>query len=449
MDDIRKLIQGKKVTVMGLGLLGGALNDTIFLAEHGADLIVTDLKTEAELATSIEKLKQFPDIKFSLGGHVLEDFRDRDFIVQPGNVPPDSPFLLEAQKHNIPIYVSESFFAEHTKATLVGITGTRGKSTTTQMIFDILEKHAPEGRHVFLGGNVKNTSTMALLKKALEGDIVVLELDSWALHGMGDVKKSPHVAVFTTFFDDHLNFYKGDRNLYFEDKAQIFKHQSTSDYLIVGEQAEAIVMATYGDRIVSNIIVAKKLPENIQLHVIGQHNRYNAACAYEALTVLGLREEDIIKGLEEFKGIAGRLQHIGEKDGVKIYNDTNATTPDATITALRALDNGHQRIILIAGGADKGLDMKACLAVIKETTQQVILLEGTGTERIKHDLPRAPVYDSLVDAVTDAFQVAKNGDIILFSPGFASFGMFKNEYDRGEQFEQIINTQVSHESKSI
>lgn len=433
---------------MGLGLLGGALNDAIFLAEYGAELLITDLKTEEELKDSIEqlkKLKNFDRITFHLGGHRLEDFCSADFILQPGNVPLDSPFLAEARKNNIPVYVSESLFAHYTEATLIGITGTRGKSTTAHMIFETLKKFSPHNARVFLGGNVKNVSTLALLSEAKKGDIIVLELDSWALHGMGNIKKSPHVAVFTTFFDDHLNYYKGDpkalrtlgqaQDLYLEDKAQIFKHQTKNDFLILGEQVEGIVREKYGKEIKSKSIVAKTsdLPSNIQLQILGEHNRYNASCAYQALKILGLIDADIKKGLENFKGVPGRLEFVREVNGVKIYNDTTSTTPEATIVALKALGK-DKNIVLIMGGADKGLDMSKLVEEIPKYCKKVILLPGTGTEKLELGIK----VENLKKAVLESMSKAESGDVILFSPAFASFGMFKNEFDRGDKFLEEI-----------
>jgi len=430
--------KGKKVVIIGLGLLGGALNDAIFLATQGADLLITDLKTKEELQPSLEKLIQFKNITYVLGEHRLEDFRQADFIVQPGNVPIDSPFLLEARKNNIPVYVSESLFAQYSDATIVGITGTRGKSTTTAMIFETLNKFKLQGRNIFLGGNVKNVSTLSLLTEVKRGDIAVLELDSWALHGMGEIKKSPHVAVFTTFFDDHLNYYKGDKDLYLEDKAQIFKHQTEKDFLIVGEQIEGIIKQKYGKGIKSKVRIAKSsgLPQDLKLQVLGEHNRYNASCAYETLTVLGLTETEIKKGLEEFKGVSGRLEFVKEVNGIKIYNDTTATTPDATIAALKALGK-DKNIVLIVGGADKGLDMGALKKAIPHYVKSVVLLPGTGTD--KFNLDGALKAEDLREAVWTAIDRAEPDDILLFSPAFASFGMFKNEFDRGERFLEIVN----------
>jgi UDP-N-acetylmuramoylalanine--D-glutamate ligase len=162
------------------------------------------------------------------------------------------------------------------------------------------------------------------------------------------------------------------------------------------------------------------------------------------LHTLGLSESDIQTSIESFEGVEGRLQFVGEIKGVKIYNDNNATTPEATIAALQALDIGTKNIILIMGGSDKGLDMNALLSEIAHVCKRVILLAGSGTDRIVPALHDYAIYDTLSAAVHEACTRADVGDIILFSPAFASFGMFKNEYDRGDQFLRIVRSHTIH-----
>jgi UDP-N-acetylmuramoylalanine--D-glutamate ligase len=171
------------------------------------------------------------------------------------------------------------------------------------------------------------------------------------------------------------------------------------------------------------------------------HNRYDAALALAAARALGVDDTESREALETFSGVPGRLEFIAEKNGVKIYNDTTATTPEATSAALDAL-KGQGEIILIAGGADKNLDMNKLLHKIQQETKRTILLAGTGTSRVLEWLPGASVFDSLDKAVDEAFAAALPGDIILFSPAFASFGMFKNEYDRGDQFATLVAKHV-------
>jgi UDP-N-acetylmuramoylalanine--D-glutamate ligase len=180
-------------------------------------------------------------------------------------------------------------------------------------------------------------------------------------------------------------------------------------------------------------------PAAWNLEMPGEHNRVNAALAAAALEVLGLDTTEIRAGLESFSGVEGRLQFVREFQGVQIYNDNNATTPQATIAALQSLDAGRKNILLIMGGADKGLPIDDLLQEIERTCKEVVLLTGTGSDRIfeKKAMYR---YDDLEMAVQAALQRSSPGDILLFSPAFASFGMFKNEYDRNDRFLKIIKS---------
>ena len=222
--------------MLGLGLLGRGVNVAKFLASLGAELVITDLKAPEALEASVKQLKKYPNIHFVLGEHRLEDFRGRDLVIKAAGVPLYSPYVAEAMKHNIPVEMDASLFAKFSPATIIGVTGTRGKTTTTNLLVHILETAFPG--HVFIGGNIRGMATLPLLKKAKAGDYVVLELDSWQLQGFGDAKLSPRVAVFTNFLHDHMNYYKGDMNQYFADKANIYIHQSERDVL-VAEQPPA------------------------------------------------------------------------------------------------------------------------------------------------------------------------------------------------------------------
>lgn len=446
-SDYQTYFKGKKITVMGLGLSGGALNDIIFLHKAGAKVTVTDTKTKAELAPSVKKLAPYKGITYALGGHRVEDFENADIILEPGNVPKDSPYLLAANKHSIPIHVSESLFAMAAKdVVLVGVTGTRGKSFTTHLIYHILKANPPKGRKVFLGGNVRNVSTLALLSKVNKGDIVVLELDSWALHGLGTVRVSPHIAVFTSFMPDHMNYYRDDLGAYFKDKANIFKYQKKGDILIIRPGMKKMIKAT--DTKGKLIAASAKKIVGWKTTFFGDHNLENAACAYEVGKVFGISEKNINRAIESFKGVEGRLQSMDKVRGIRIVNDNNATTPEATIAGIQALNSklsATSSLILIAGGADKGLDLGSLVKEIQKC-KAVVLLPGTGTNKLTaHSLQltgNAIQAKDMKDAVKKAFASAKKGDTILFSPGFASFGPppggFQNEYDRNDQFVKEI-----------
>ncbi len=397
---------------MGLGLLGRGVGDAKFLAEHGADLIVTDLKTESELAESMAQLSGASNIMFRLGGHDLKDFRDRDFVLKAAGVPFDSPYVAEARKNGIPIKMSASWFAELAEIKTVGVTGTRGKTTTTYMLYDIMRAG---GLDVLLGGNIRGVSTLALLDRVTPQSVALMELDSWQCQGWGEEQMSPNVAVFTTFMRDHMNYYHDDMQVYLLDKAQIFLYQKAEDTLVVSDQ---VVPQLDQFKLSARTHVRVARAGALELSVLGAHNQLNAACALEAARALGIDDAVSLKALKEFKGVPGRLELIREVNGVKFYNDTTATTPDATLAALEAL--GVEKTILIMGGTSKGLDMSALEARLGELKKVVRIEQG------------------LKEAVDEARAVAHEGDVILFSPAYASFGMFRNEYDRGDQFEKIV-----------
>ncbi len=439
----RNYFKGKKIIVMGLGLLGRGVGDSEFLAKSGAKLTITDLKGKAVLKSSLKKLSKYKDINFVLGKHRKGDFRGKDMILKAAGVPLDSPHIKEAKRNKIPIKMSSSLFAELSGVPVIGITGTRGKSTVAHLIYHILKT---AGKKVILGGNIKGISTLSFLPKSKNLDFAVLELDSWQLQGFGEDKFSPHISVFTTFYPDHLDYYASaslstSMKKYFKDKANIFKYQKKKDFLIAGKQSLSSIKK-WGGKIKGKLIIPPdNLPKGFSTNLPGKHNEYNACLAIEVARVLGIPDKLIKKALLSFNSIEGRLELIRAIKGIKIYNDTNSTTPDATVVALQAL--GHRmsklkkRIVLIMGGSDKGLDMSRLVKEIPKYCKAVIFLSGTGTDKIKNKIKGVEFYD-LKQAVYKAMSITKKGDTILFSPAFASFGMFKNEYDRGDKFVKLV-----------
>jgi UDP-N-acetylmuramoylalanine--D-glutamate ligase len=171
----------------------------------------------------------------------------------------------------------------------------------------------------------------------------------------------------------------------------------------------------------------------------GEHNRLNAAVAAAVARVLSVEEPLLREALESFVGVPGRLELVREVGGIKMYNDTTSTVPDATVAALGAIGNADKKnVVLIMGGSDKGLDMQPVVAAAQRYAKAVFLLDGTGTNRIKNEFPAAPVYTSMEEAVRAAYERCGTGDALLLSPAFASFGMFQNEYERGDQFDAAV-----------
>ncbi len=306
-------------------------------------------------------------------------------------------------------------------------------------------KSAYPGR-VYLGGNVKGVATLPFLKKVKKGDIVVLELDSWQLQGFGEAKISPHISVFTNFLNDHLNYYlKGSASekeaieKYFYDKAHIFRNQNSENFLITDAKMKKEIFVRHGKNIKSKIIIPdKKLIHNWNIKLKGEHNKENILKAVKVAEVFGVPMKIIKKAVENFSGVEGRQEFLREYKGIKIYNDTTATSPDATIVALKALsDLKKKNLVLIMGGTDKNLDMSELVKAVPKYSKKVVLLAGSGTEKLQGKI-KGIEAQNLKEAVTEALKWAKKGDILLFSPAFASFGMFTNEFDRGDKFVSLI-----------
>ena len=415
--------KGKKITVMGLGLLGRGVGDTKYFAEQGAELLVTDLKSAEELATSLEQLKDFPNITYVLGEHRLQDFEGVDIVLKGNGVPLGNKFIEHARESRVEVVMSGALFREYSSIPMIGITGTRGKTTVTELIHHTLSKS-------LLGGNIRGVSNLQLLKEVEGKDVAVFELDSWQLQGFGEKKISPQIAVFTNFMEDHMNYYP-DMDTYFMDKAQIFLYQKEEDTLVIGEDVEERVK-----KLRDNYIVARAGDVDPSWHpnLIGLHNAKNVACAYHALKAYGLSDEDIKKGFQSFVGVEGRLQYLGEIRGVHVYNDNNATTPTATIAGIEAL-KGNGKLVVITGGADKKLSLDGFNEVL-DSVDGVVLLSGSGTDKLAR---KEKAHDSIETAVEEAFLLAGDGGTVLFSPAFASFGMFKNEYDRNDRFLKSID----------
>ncbi|MDP3956209.1 MAG: UDP-N-acetylmuramoyl-L-alanine--D-glutamate ligase [bacterium] len=447
MKNWRQPFEGKKITVMGLGLLGRGIADIKFLHDAGAILTVTDLKSEEQLAPALVELKDLGGITYVLGEHRLEDFEGSDYVLRGADIPLNNVYLAHAKKHGVQIKMDESWVAELVpEATYVGVTGTRGKSTTAMMIYHSLKEL---NANVHLGGNVPSATMLPQLKNINAGDIVVMELSSWQLQGWHEAGISPQIGIFTNFMEDHLNYYGGDMALYFKDKAGIFEHQSNDGILIISQSTEEAIERYYQGDINSTVIVAEAddVPEEWELKILGSHNREVAAYALRALEALGVNEDGIKKGLTTFTGVPGRLEYLGMIKGARTYNDNNATTPAATIAGLEAV-GGEKNVVLIMGGTDKGISFKDFYAVAQKRCKHIVVLDEAGSRAIIGELKKNKlsfeVCNSPENCVAQAVGHIRGGDVLLYSPAFASFGIhFKNEYDRGDKFRAALEPFLS------
>ncbi len=427
---------------MGLGLNGGGVGVAKFFCRQGAMVLVTDLQTKEQLQKSIDELKNFK-VEFALGGHRDEDFTNADLIVKNPAVPPDSRYLKIAKEHKVPIRSDTDIFFELCKAPIIGVTGTKGKTTTATLIYLFLKTKYPK---TIMAGNM-GISPLEIFPKIGRGSKVVLELSSFELEGL---KKSPDVSVITSLFPDHLNRYKSFDD-YVEAKKIIFKYQIRDNYFVlnlddpkIGELSEE---ATARVRFFSkNKPFAPIIPKE-GLKIFGDRNISNISAAIEVAKIFRISRENIKKVLLNFKGVKNRQEFVAEKQGVKYFNDTAATNPDSAIFGIKTFKQRFPagNLILIAGGVDKKLNYADLALEIKKSVSCLVLLPGSASDILKKEISSLPAENlkiipagSMKEAVSIAEKEAKPGDIVLLSPAAASFNLFKNEFDRGDQFKEQV-----------
>ncbi len=446
-------LQGKRVLIMGLGLQGSGMAAARYAVQQGAIVRVTDMKSPMTLAPSLQALSGLP-IEFVLGQHRDEDFLWAEMIIRNPGVPRSSPYLRLAQEHGAQIEMEIALFFLACTGRIIGITGTRGKTTTTSLIYEIL--HA-SGRPTVLGGNVAGVETLSLLPQITPETLVVLELSSWQLEGLAPHAMSPSVAVMTNVYPDHLNTYT-DMDEYAEAKANIFRHQHSTDIAVFnydnpwtrrfGEEAPGRVWFTSLQRGGSFAHGSTQIVPFIftESSLLGRHNLENILLATTTARLLNIPDETIARAVRNFRGVRHRLEDLGIIHGVRFINDSTSTTPIAGQVGLEAF---KEPIVLVVGGNTKHLPLEQWPATIIKRCRAVILLEGSGTEELLRALdaevqqqgvssPIRGVFSDLVQALDTAVACTEPGDVLLFSPGFTSFGMFLNEFDRGNRFVEYV-----------
>lgn len=436
--------KNKKVLIMGLGINGGGVGSAEFFATIGSKVTVTDLKTEKELKKSIKKLEKFPQIKYVLGKHKEEDFKNNDLIIKNPAVPQNSPFLKIAKKHKIPIHTEASLYFLLTPSYTIGVTGTKGKSTTSNFIYRILKKKYSAR----LIGNIGVSLLKSLLTLKAK-DIVVAELSSWQTESLIFAKKSPQIAIITNIKKDHLNTYKSFFD-YKKAKFLIAKWQNKEDELLLNislkKDYQKFARLLKIKSRVSFYSYKKSFERKLRkfgFNFYGKGMVENAICAYKIGKIFGLKDDVIFKTLSKIKPLFGRLQLIKIKNGVKWINDTCSTNPFSTKISLSSFKN---KVILISGGTDKELEFHELAKVIRKKVKKLILIPGSATEKLKKELKKLNYKFEEVKNLKEAILVAKNyareNDIVLFSPASASFELFKNEFHRGRQFVALVRKLV-------
>ena len=447
MDGLPEIIRGKKIAVIGAGRSGEAA--AFLLGERGASVFVSDQKPGSDAL-----IQQFRDkgIECEFGGHTDRIYESDAWIISPGLSYHDEKYL-KAKEKGISIYAELEAASWFCKAPIVAVTGSNGKSTTTAWIGDMCRK---AGKQTAVAGNIGHAFSLEVGQLPADG-IAVLEVSNFQLESIETFH--PQVALLLNLTPDHLDRH-GSMAEYARIKARIFENQTASDVLIdniedplVCEKASAAKSRLWGfglsphkgdgasiqDGMITVVIDQHKEYEfpASDIALPGKHNLQNAMGAMLAARALDLPREAVAESLRTFKALAHRLEFVRELGGVRYYNDSKATNVDSVQYALQSFQNP---VILIAGGRDKNSDFTLLNSLIRKHVKKGILI-GEAAEKM------AQAWDGLCDlesastletAIRKAKSIAQKNDVVLLSPACASFDMFKNFEDRGDQFKQLV-----------
>lgn len=455
--EFEEYIKNRKVAIIGLGVSNLPLID--YFHEKKSQVTVFDSREIGEISKEIiDKVTNYA-MKMSFGKGYLSKLQGFDLILRSPSCLPTVPELEEEANRGAIVTTEVELLMKMCPCQVIGVTGSDGKTTTTTLIYEILKN---AGYNCYVGGNI-GTPLFTKLHEIKPDDKVVLELSSFQLMGM---EVSPSISVITNITPNHLNVHK-DYEEYIEAKKNIFKYQDRDGILILNYDNEItkncsaetkgkVIFFSGKEKLDNGYIVdgdvIKECDDKLRKHIVsvkeltirGKHNYENICCALAATKTL----VDVSKALEvikSFPGVEHRIEFVKEINGVKWYNDSASSTPSRTISGLNAFD---EEIVLIAGGADKNLDYTPVAKPILDKVKTLILMGQTAGkifDSVKEEQEKEgkdiDIYmvNSLSQAVILAKRYAKPGQIVLFSPASTSFDMFKNMYDRGHQFKNIVN----------
>ncbi|MDO8301891.1 MAG: UDP-N-acetylmuramoyl-L-alanine--D-glutamate ligase [Sedimentisphaerales bacterium] len=446
---------GKTVLVMGLGRFGGGMDAARFASKVAAKTVVTDMAKAEELSKSLAELNDCPNIVYHLGGHKAEDFEAADIIIVNPAVNPANQFLKLAAQHGRIVTSQINIFFEMCPAPIVAITGANGKSTTTALTAHLLRAGLGQKdfcfTNVWLGGNIGNEPLLSVIDQIKATDIVVLELSSFQLEHLAQIKKAPHVSLITNLTANHLDRH-GTFEAYCAAKETMFNLQTLDAKnpavsVFNGEDPIAtkwfnkykndsgrVCYLTKADDITETFRTVFPLP--------GKANLENLAGAMAIARHFKVSDERLFDALPKFKSLPHRLEPVATINEVGYYNDSIATTPQSVMVALDAFS---QPKIIIAGGYDKHIPFDELGEQMAQKAKAVILI-GQTADKIAAAIRAMPktttiieMADSMADAVAAAAKLAEAGDVVLMSPACASYDMFENFQQRGQIFRDLVH----------
>ena len=444
-------LQGKKIAVIGMGKTGIAV--AVFLGSRGVSVVAADEKPATAWGDGFASIAGQPWL--SVGSYTPSVLEGVDYVVPSPGIPPYSEILKAAQKKNIPILSEIELAYRFITVPIVVVTGTNGKTTNTTLLGEILKQ---AGKKVFVGGNIGNP-LIEYAGKEQTDDFVVAEISSFQLQWIETFRA--HAAMLLNITCDHVN-YHGSFEEYIRIKARVFENQRENDLAILNAEDETqkhlpsqlrsqIVSFSSKRKLSSGIFpdgenIVYRKPDGHEeryplgmIRLPGMHNVENVMAAIVAARFCGCEQDSIISTVSNFKGLAHRIEFSGEKNAVKFYDDSKGTNVDAVV---RALETFGKPVILLLGGRDKDGNFEVLKPLLGQKAKQVILF-GEARDRIEpqigHDVPVSKEA-TLKAATLAAYRDAKPGDIVLLSPGCASFDEFKNYKERGNHFKEVVRS---------
>lgn len=447
------MITGQKIVVYGLGIEG--LSAVKYLSKNN-EVTVLDDRDIRKIDTKFTSEAKKYTTKIFLGKY--NNLQKFDLVIRSPGVRPDHPVVKKLILAGATLTSATNIFFHDFHGEIIGVTGTKGKGTTTTLIYQLLKTRY---NNVLLAGNI-GVPMLGLLPKINPNSKVVLELSSFQLMGLTN---SPHVAVVLMTTSEHLNWHK-NINEYLSAKSNIVKYQTAIDYAVINKDfpnskvvsqntlAKKYFFSTKnktngiyikGDKIISVINGPQIVCKTQDVRLVGPHNLQNVAAAVSVAEIYGIKKTKILKVVKSFKGLSHRLQLVATKNGVKYYNDSFSTTPETTIAAI---DSFSSPKIMILGGSSKNSDFTNLVKKIKETPSvKACILLGEEAKKLngmlkagqKSNLQIITGLNSMVEVVDKCSRISIKGDIVLLSPAAASFGMFKNYKNRGDQFVREVN----------
>lgn len=440
---------GKKIVILGAGESG--VGAAVLAQKEGMDVWVSDMSA---IKPYYKEMLDKYAIAWEEGGHTEERVLAADEVIKSPGIPDEAPIVCRLKEKGIPVISEIEFAGRYTRATMVCVTGSNGKTTTTSLIYHIFRE---AGKDVGLAGNIGNS--LALQVAEGDHDFYIVELSSFQLDGMYDFRAN--VAVLMNITPDHLDRYGGEMQNYVDAKFRILQNQTENDAFVFwnddpiiqrelkkyGIQArlcpfaearkEGLLAFSEDDRLYFEAPMSFNM-EQEELALTGVHNLYNSMAAGISAGLAGIKNEDIRRALATFKGVEHRLEKVCRVRGVDYINDSKATNVNSCWYALQSMKTP---VVLILGGKDKGNDYSEILPFVREKCRALVYM-GLHNEKLHaaFDSLGLPVSDvqSMKDAVEAAYRMAQPGDTVLLSPCCASFDLFSSYEDRGRQFKQCV-----------